>query len=248
MGCATNIFLFFCLNRHIYWPMVPVLSTGEDLCLRSCVSHQHHPGTGVQHLRQADCERWAWARHWTRLFWWRAFMCCPVFRADVLCGYNGTIFAYGQTSSGKTHTMEVQICVFCHHFYHIIIIIWNISSLLRAIHLLLPAVTLWLSISGQAPRPSPDGHYSSHCWGHFQPHLCHGWKPRIPHQGVVVCCACVRAYVRACMCALITISDETFSRVFQVSYFEIYMDKIRDLLDGEWSSAPYEPRVTTSGR
>lgn len=27
---------------------------------------------------------------------------------DVLGGYNGTIFAYGQTSSGKTHTMEVQ--------------------------------------------------------------------------------------------------------------------------------------------
>jgi hypothetical protein len=26
--------------------------------------------------------------------------------ADVLQGYNGTIFAYGQTSSGKTHTME----------------------------------------------------------------------------------------------------------------------------------------------
>ncbi|XP_041332679.1 kinesin heavy chain-like, partial [Pyrgilauda ruficollis] len=26
---------------------------------------------------------------------------------DVLAGYNGTIFAYGQTSSGKTHTMEV---------------------------------------------------------------------------------------------------------------------------------------------
>ena len=25
---------------------------------------------------------------------------------DVLCGYNGTIFAYGQTSSVKTHTME----------------------------------------------------------------------------------------------------------------------------------------------
>lgn len=29
--------------------------------------------------------------------------------ADVLSGYNGTIFAYGQTSSGKTHTMEVSI-------------------------------------------------------------------------------------------------------------------------------------------
>lgn len=25
---------------------------------------------------------------------------------DVLGGFNGTIFAYGQTSSGKTHTME----------------------------------------------------------------------------------------------------------------------------------------------
>ena len=28
--------------------------------------------------------------------------------SDVLSGYNGTIFAYGQTSSGKTHTMEVS--------------------------------------------------------------------------------------------------------------------------------------------
>lgn len=28
---------------------------------------------------------------------------------DVLSGYNGTIFAYGQTSSGKTHTMEVKL-------------------------------------------------------------------------------------------------------------------------------------------
>ena len=31
--------------------------------------------------------------------------CC----LDVLSGYNGTIFAYGQTSSGKTHTMEGNI-------------------------------------------------------------------------------------------------------------------------------------------
>lgn len=30
---------------------------------------------------------------------------------DVLSGYNGTIFAYGQTSSGKTHTMEVIIII-----------------------------------------------------------------------------------------------------------------------------------------
>lgn len=34
-------------------------------------------------------------------------MCCLAV-ADVLGGYNGTIFAYGQTSSGKTHTMEVS--------------------------------------------------------------------------------------------------------------------------------------------
>ena len=31
--------------------------------------------------------------------------CIGIF-PDVLSGYNGTIFAYGQTSSGKTHTME----------------------------------------------------------------------------------------------------------------------------------------------
>ena len=30
----------------------------------------------------------------------------PSIPQDVLSGYNGTIFAYGQTSSGKTHTME----------------------------------------------------------------------------------------------------------------------------------------------
>ena len=27
------------------------------------------------------------------------------FISDVLMGYNGTIFAYGQTGCGKTHTM-----------------------------------------------------------------------------------------------------------------------------------------------
>lgn len=36
-----------------------------------------------------------------------SFSCFFLF-IDVLCGYNGTIFAYGQTSSGKTHTMEVN--------------------------------------------------------------------------------------------------------------------------------------------
>lgn len=33
------------------------------------------------------------------------FVAKPIVK-DVLSGYNGTIFAYGQTSSGKTHTME----------------------------------------------------------------------------------------------------------------------------------------------
>uniref|UniRef100_A0A8C5BMK8 Kinesin-like protein n=1 Tax=Gadus morhua TaxID=8049 RepID=A0A8C5BMK8_GADMO len=34
--------------------------------------------------------------------------CAKQIVKDVLEGYNGTIFAYGQTSSGKTHTMEVS--------------------------------------------------------------------------------------------------------------------------------------------
>uniref|UniRef100_A0A4W4E5T3 Kinesin-like protein n=1 Tax=Electrophorus electricus TaxID=8005 RepID=A0A4W4E5T3_ELEEL len=34
--------------------------------------------------------------------------CAQEIVKDVLGGYNGTIFAYGQTSSGKTHTMEVS--------------------------------------------------------------------------------------------------------------------------------------------
>lgn len=36
------------------------------------------------------------------------FMILPFDLPDVLDGYNGTIFAYGQTASGKTHTMEVS--------------------------------------------------------------------------------------------------------------------------------------------
>lgn len=30
-------------------------------------------------------------------------------RADVMRGFNGTVFAYGQTSSGKTFTIEVRV-------------------------------------------------------------------------------------------------------------------------------------------
>ena len=39
---------------------------------------------------------------WLRICNQRFLLCF----LDVLGGYNGTIFAYGQTSSGKTHTME----------------------------------------------------------------------------------------------------------------------------------------------
>ena len=39
--------------------------------------------------------------------------------ADVLAGYNGTIFAYGQTSSGKTYTLCIRLQLYpfpCAHF------------------------------------------------------------------------------------------------------------------------------------
>ncbi|XP_078737701.1 kinesin heavy chain-like [Lampetra fluviatilis] len=76
---------------------------------------------------------------------------------DVLEGYNGTIFAYGQTSSGKTHTMEGKL---------------------------------------------HDGHLM-------------GIIPRIVQD--------VFNYIYS--------MDENLEFHIKVSYFEIYMDKIRDLLD-----------------
>jgi len=76
---------------------------------------------------------------------------------DVLSGYNGTIFAYGQTSSGKTHTMEGV---------------------------------------------------------HGDPTLC-GITPRIVYD--------IFNHIYS--------MDENLEFHIKVSYFEIYMDKIRDLLD-----------------
>uniref|UniRef100_A0A8K9WQE7 Kinesin-like protein n=1 Tax=Oncorhynchus mykiss TaxID=8022 RepID=A0A8K9WQE7_ONCMY len=43
--------------------------------------------------------------------------CAKQIVKDVLGGYNGTIFAYGQTSSGKTHTMEVMYIEQCDVMY-----------------------------------------------------------------------------------------------------------------------------------
>lgn len=79
---------------------------------------------------------------------------------DVLCGYNGTIFAYGQTSSGKTHTME--------------------------------------GVIGDSSKQ--------------------GIIPRIVND--------IFNHIYA--------MEENLEFHIKVSYFEIYMDKIRDLLDGEW--------------
>lgn len=78
---------------------------------------------------------------------------------DVLGGYNGTIFAYGQTSSGKTHTMEGVL---------------------------------------------NDGQYM-------------GIIPRIVND--------IFNYIYS--------MDENIEFHIKVSYFEIYLDKIRDLLDGK---------------
>uniref|UniRef100_A0A3P8W6B1 Kinesin heavy chain n=1 Tax=Cynoglossus semilaevis TaxID=244447 RepID=A0A3P8W6B1_CYNSE len=76
---------------------------------------------------------------------------------DVLEGYNGTIFAYGQTSSGKTHTMEGNL-------------------------------------------HNPD---------------MMGIIPRIVHD--------IFNHIHS--------MDENLELHIKVSYFEIYLDKIRDLLD-----------------
>ncbi|KAM9757810.1 kinesin heavy chain isoform 2-T2 [Menidia menidia] len=83
--------------------------------------------------------------------------CAKQIVKDVLGGYNGTIFAYGQTSSGKTHTMEGNL-------------------------------------------HDPEGM---------------GIIPRIAED--------IFEHIFA--------MDENLEFHIKVSYFEIYMDKIRDLLD-----------------
>uniref|UniRef100_A0A3Q4HBV6 Kinesin family member 5C n=1 Tax=Neolamprologus brichardi TaxID=32507 RepID=A0A3Q4HBV6_NEOBR len=85
--------------------------------------------------------------------------CAKQIVKDVLGGYNGTIFAYGQTSSGKTHTMEGKL-----HDPQLMGIIPRIA------------------------RDIFDHIYSM---------------------------------------------DENLEFHIKVSYFEIYLDKIRDLLDGK---------------
>uniref|UniRef100_A0A674NE83 Kinesin-like protein n=1 Tax=Takifugu rubripes TaxID=31033 RepID=A0A674NE83_TAKRU len=87
--------------------------------------------------------------------------CAKQIVKDVLYGYNGTIFAYGQTSSGKTHTMEFPFQGKLHDPHQM----------------------------GIIPRIAED------IFNH------------------------------------IFAMDENLEFHIKVSYFEIYMDKIRDLLD-----------------
>uniref|UniRef100_A0A8C1DJV8 Kinesin-like protein n=1 Tax=Cyprinus carpio carpio TaxID=630221 RepID=A0A8C1DJV8_CYPCA len=89
--------------------------------------------------------------------------CAKQIVKDVLDGYNGTIFAYGQTSSGKTHTMEM------------------------------------------------DEHLS----GQLHNSQLKGIIPRIAQD--------IFDHIYS--------MDENLEFHIKVSYFEIYLDKIRDLLD-----------------
>ena len=95
------------------------------------------------------------------------------FSVDVLGGYNGTIFAYGQTSSGKTHTMEVWrwniIQGSCAGFYSVCLK-WIKSTIYHP--------------TGQTARPPKYGHHPEDCWRYLQPYLHHGWKPGVSHQGM----------------------------------------------------------------
>lgn len=87
---------------------------------------------------------------------------------DVLGGYNGTIFAYGQTSSGKTHTMEVWSLT-------ISIFVWASCWVCFTESMLV--------FPGEPPQPSSDGNHPSDCPGHFWPHLFDGRKLGVSHQG-----------------------------------------------------------------
>uniref|UniRef100_A0A7N6APN4 Kinesin-like protein n=1 Tax=Anabas testudineus TaxID=64144 RepID=A0A7N6APN4_ANATE len=95
--------------------------------------------------------------------------CAKQIVTDVLGGYNGTIFAYGQTSSGKTHTME------CHAFmFELFLFQGNLHD---------------PRLMGIIPRIARD--IFDHIYS----------------------------------------MDENLEFHIKVSYFEIYLDKIRDLLD-----------------
>uniref|UniRef100_A0A8C4ZV31 Kinesin-like protein n=1 Tax=Gadus morhua TaxID=8049 RepID=A0A8C4ZV31_GADMO len=117
--------------------------------------------------------------------------CAKQIVKDVLGGYNGTIFAYGQTSSGKTHTMEVV---------KIHLLIFFISEKPSGTWWSFHAMPLASLCLFQGRLHDPQGM---------------GIIPRIAED--------IFKHIFA--------MDENLEFHIKVSYFEIYMDKIRDLLD-----------------
>uniref|UniRef100_A0A8C6Y430 Kinesin-like protein n=1 Tax=Naja naja TaxID=35670 RepID=A0A8C6Y430_NAJNA len=111
--------------------------------------------------------------------------CAKKIVKDVLEGYNGTIFAYGQTSSGKTHTMEVRYLP-CGHMIVSQVVPVNYSH--------------HFPVCSAGKLHDPDGM---------------GIIPRIVQD--------IFNYIYS--------MDENLEFHIKVSYFEIYLDKIRDLLD-----------------
>uniref|UniRef100_A0A8C0B016 Kinesin-like protein n=1 Tax=Buteo japonicus TaxID=224669 RepID=A0A8C0B016_9AVES len=118
--------------------------------------------------------------------------CAKKIVKDVLEGYNGTIFAYGQTSSGKTHTMEVRNL-------KIIFLLMSLSSLFITVVLSFMFHFI-VFFSNKGKLHDPDGM---------------GIIPRIVQD--------IFNYIYS--------MDENLEFHIKVSYFEIYLDKIRDLLD-----------------
>ena len=101
---------------------------------------------------------------------------------DVLAGFNGTMFAYGQTSSGKTHTME---------------------GVLHDPKMQGKDVKSFIF---EKPFFSEERNFDS---------LSKGIIPRIVED--------IFNHIYG--------MDESIEFHIKVSYFEIYLDKIRDLLD-----------------
>lgn len=87
-----------------------------------------------------------------------------------------------------------------------------------------------LASSGQTARPPADGDHPSHRPRYLWPHLLHGREPRVSHQGTEQLTLLVSTIMinkwEVSRCLMFWVS-------LQVSYFEIYLDKIRDLLDGK---------------
>lgn len=138
--------------------------------------------------------------------WYILLSLCP---ADVLEGYNGTIFAYGQTSSGKTHTMEVKIyleisiisvindfqilgkliqtqCGFVTDStvvlgFNILLVVFGNQCIYCTFKSFHIIIAIQYVIVGEPARFWRHGHHSPDRPGYIQLHLLHGWKPGIPY-------------------------------------------------------------------